>query len=471
MNKTGSNQKDHVKKHLDMLAKDYDQWKKKNTYFYSNLERYVKRNIIPGSRVLEIGCRTGDMLAASEASYGVGLDISPEIVKIAAKKHPKYIFKCSSPDQLDPNEKFDYVILLNILGYVNDIASLFDDVYKVCHPKTKILVTTVNPWWDSILTLFEKLKMKIPSAPHNFIEKANLTKMIDSSDYTISYTGYMTLCPKFVPVLSFLANTIGVRVWGVRLLSILQYMILKPKPENKTDLGYGCTVVIPCCNEEDNIEEAVRRVPKMGKNTEIIVVNDGSTDGTAGVVSSLEKEIPGLRLIDYSPNRGKGYAVEQGFNAASEEVMMILDADMTVIPEELPRFFNLLNKGVCRFVNGTRMIYPMQEKAMKKLNLLGNNVFGAVMTFLTGQRLTDTLCGTKALYKRDYKRIRMGVDKWGDFDLLFGAAKNGDKIMEVPVHYMSRKAGKSKMKTLSHGIHLTKVCIRGFKELVLGLQK
>jgi glycosyltransferase involved in cell wall biosynthesis len=146
---------------------------------------------------------------------------------------------------------------------------------------------------------------------------------------------------------------------------------------------------------------------------------------------------------------------------------MILDADIAVPPEELPRFFEPLNKGICDFVNGSRMVYPMEKESMRFLNLLGNKAFGLIMTFLVGQNITDTLCGTKALYKKDFKYIKMGADKWGDFDLLFGIAKLGGIIVEMPVHYMARKSGKSKMKTLQHGIHLLRACFRGFKELIL----
>jgi len=459
--------KGKVKKHLDVLAKDYDQWKSKNSYFYENIQAFIKRNVIPGSSVLEIGCRTGDMLDSAEPSRGVGLDISPEMIKIAGDKYPQYEFLCSTVSNYKSEEKFDYILLINILGYVNDVTGLLENVYRFCHTTTKIIITTVNPWWDSILTMSERLKAKMPSAPHNFLEKGNLTKIIDSLDFSVSYSGYMLLCPKYFPIISFIANSLGTRIIGMKLFSFVQYMVLRALPESKGYLGLGCSVVIPCYNEAGNIEEAVRRIPRMGKETEIIVVSDGSTDRTSEIVRDLQKEMPNLRLIDYSPNRGKGFAVKQGFDAASQEIMMILDADMAVPPEELPRFFNLLNKGVCSFVNGTRMVYPMQDRAMKLPNLLGNKIFSFIMTFLTGQRLTDTLCGTKALYKKDYKRMKMGVDKWGDFDLLFGAAKNGDKISEIPVHYMSRKADLSKMKSLSHGIHLLKVCIRGFKELVL----
>ena len=146
---------------------------------------------------------------------------------------------------------------------------------------------------------------------------------------------------------------------------------------------------------------------------------------------------------------------------------MILDADLTVAPEDLPLFFDPLNKGICRFVNGTRLIYPQEDQAMRFLNLLGNKLFGLVMTFLLKDNISDTLCGTKALYKQDFQYINMGVDKWGDFDLLFGSAKLGNRMLEIPIHYGKRVAGKSKMKALQHGLHLVAVCWRGFCELVL----
>jgi len=276
----------------------------------------------------------------------------------------------------------------------------------------------------------------------------------------------MLLFPKRIPLLSYLANSFGVRIWGINRLSSAQYMIIQPTAKNENDLKLGCSVIIPCYNEQDNVEEAISRIPKIGKETEIIVVNDGSTDSTAQKVKDLQNKFSNLKLVDYSPNRGKGYAVKKGFEAAAHEVIMILDADISTPPEELPRFFDPLNKGICQFVNGTRMVYPMQEQAMRTLNLFGNKIFGYIMSFIAQQNLTDTLCGTKAMYRSDLKRIRWGLDKWGDFDLLFGAARMGNKIMEVPVHYMSRKSGESKMKSFRHGLHLLNACLKGFRHLI-----
>ena len=459
--------KENVCKHFDLLAKDYDGWKKKNTYYYNGIKSFLKKSVRPGAKVLEIGTATGEILAAAEPSLGVGIDISPEMIKVAKQKYPQHNFFAAAIEEFSYAEKFDYIIMADLIDHVYDIIGLLENAHRFCHAQTKIIITAINPWWEPLLSFMEKIGAKMPEGPHNFLEHRNLSKFIETIDFAINQTGYLLLFPKYLPLFSWFANSVGVRIWGINKFSFVHYMILRPLPKNETDLGFGCSVVIPCYNEEGNIEEAVRRTPKMGKYTEIIVVNDGSTDKTADKVRVLQAEFSNLCLIDYSPNRGKGYAVKEGFNAATQEVMMILDADMSVMPEELPYFFNILNKGLCDFVNGTRLVYPMQDQAMKFLNLLGNKGFSLIMTFIAGQHLTDTLCGTKAMYKKDYRYIKLGVDKWGDFDLLFGAAKLGHKIMEIPVHYTRRRSGESKMHAFRHGLHLLKACFRGFKDVVL----
>lgn len=456
-----------VRAHFDGIAKDYDNWKNKNGYYYRNIKAFVRKNIRPNSRVLEVGCGTGEILETTRPAYGVGVDLSPEMVRIAKAKYPQFKFFCSPIEDFRSQEKFDYIVLVDVLDHVYDIVTVFESLYRLCHPTTKIIITTINPWWDPLMKFLEKMKAKMPEGPHNFIEERNIRKTLELLNFSINYSGFLLLMPLDVPLVSYLANTIGVRTLGLRKFSAVQYMTLHPTMENTVDLGLGCSVIIPCHNEEGNIENAVRRIPQMGKGTEIIVVNDGSTDRTAERVRAMQKDHPNLKLIDYSPNRGKGVAVDQGFRAAKQEVIMILDADLSVMPEELPRFFTPLNKGLCQFVNGSRMVYPMESQAMRTLNLLGNKIFGLLMTFITGQNLTDTLCGTKALYRMDYQHIKMGLDRWGDFDLLFGAAQLGNKIMEVPVHYMERRSGESKMKTFRHGFHLLRACLRGFRELVL----
>jgi ubiquinone/menaquinone biosynthesis C-methylase UbiE len=458
--------KESAKHHFDSIAKDYDYWKEKNRYYHDVIKSFVLRNIRPQAKVLEIGCGTGAILSATNPSLGVGVDISPGMIQIAKAKYPQYQFYSTPFENFQLDEKFDYIIMIDVVDHVYDVIDVFKNISRFCHPRTKIILTTINPWWDPILDLMEKFHAKMPEGPHNFIEKRHIKNMMELVDFRVNFSGYLLLFPKKIPILSYLANTVGIRTWLINKFSSVQSLVIQPMVRNNPDLGYGASVIIPCYNEEGNIADAIRRVPPMGARTEIIVVNDGSKDKTADIVRGMQKDYPNLRLIDYSPNRGKGYAMQQGFAAAQEEILMILDADMSVPPEELLRFFEPLNHGKAEFVNGTRMVYPMENQAMRTLNLFGNKLFSLMMTYIVQQNLSDTLCGTKAFYKSEYAYYKMGVDKWGDYDLLFSAAKRGNRILEVPTHYKTRVSGESKMKTLRHGIHLLKACIKGFKEIV-----
>ncbi len=229
--------------------------------------------------------------------------------------------------------------------------------------------------------------------------------------------------------------------------------------------SYSVSVIIPCKDEADNIAQAIQAVPPIGAFTEIVVVDDGSTDGTAEIVKNLKLKIENLQLISYQPNKGKAYAVTAGFKAARGDIVMIWDADMTVPAEELKKFYSPIAQGKADFTNGTRFTYAMQKGAMKLINYIGNKLMGLVFSWVLGQRVTDTLCGTKALLKKDWQKIPMDLDPWGDFSLLIGASKNGLRIMDVPVHYRARVAGKSKMKAIKHGLILLTSAMRGIMEL------
>lgn len=229
-----------------------------------------------------------------------------------------------------------------------------------------------------------------------------------------------------------------------------------------------CSVVIPCYNEVDNVGDAIRRIPAMGLYTEVIVVDDGSTDGTGDAVRRLLPHHSHLRLISYTSNRGKGYAVKRGFEAARGDILLILDADLSVPPEDLPRFVEPLVAGKARFVNGTRLVYPSEPGAMGMVNKIGNHIFSRILSLLIGHPITDSLCGTKALFREDFVRISMQDTSWGDFDLLCGAALLNLPLVEVPVHYRRRVVGTSKMRPFKHGLILLKVCAGWFVKLKLG---
>ncbi|MDP8234190.1 MAG: glycosyltransferase family 2 protein [Candidatus Saelkia tenebricola] len=221
----------------------------------------------------------------------------------------------------------------------------------------------------------------------------------------------------------------------------------------------SCAVIIPCYNEEENIQECIKRIPKTGDFTEIIVVDDGSTDATLEKAQQLHPLFNNLKLIKISSNKGKGNALKEGFNKATSDILIILDADMSVAPEDLPKFIQPLIENKSILVNGSRFILPMEKGAMNIPRRIGNKTFSFIFWMLSGMKVTDTLCGTKAFLRQDYQKMIWGKCPWGDFDILFNAVRMNLKLVEIPTMYHLRVQGKSKMKTVKFGLKFIITCL------------
>lgn len=446
------------------LSKNLDYWREKNWYFHNSLQNIFKNQIPEGSNVLQIGYGLGDILGALYPKNAVSIDEDERLLSISKRRYPSIDFRYSKPEEIKLNKKFDYVILPNSVDHFYDIQSVLENSLGFTNPNAKLIITSTNPRWQQLLDALESAGLKRPEEPKNWLRLKDLENVVELSGYELEESGYKVLLPMHVPLLSKWINN---KLQGNNVLAqfcLVQYVIAKKaKPKKLKDLT--STVLIPCFNEEGNVRQAIETVPKMGKKTTVLVVDDGSTDKTVSIVKQMQKTNKNLKLISYRPNRGKGIAVKTGFDAANTDVIMIQDADMTVPPEELPRFFAPLASGKADFINGTRLIYPMEDQAMRQANLVGNLVFSWIFSWLLGARVTDTLCGTKALFKKDYKKIKMTGRSWGDFDLLFGAAENKLRIKEVPVHYKKRVAGESKMKAFKHGVVMLQNSLEGLWRL------
>jgi glycosyltransferase involved in cell wall biosynthesis len=272
------------------------------------------------------------------------------------------------------------------------------------------------------------------------------------------------LFPKHIPfVTTFLNGFVG-SVPLINLLALTNWIVARPLPREIDETSVS--IVCPCRNEQGHIAELIDRVPDFGVPTELIFVEGNSTDGTRGEIRRQIEAHPDrdIRLVPQT-GKGKGDAVRTGFAAAKHDVLMILDGDLSVQPEDLPKFHRGLVDGRAELVNGSRLVYDMEPGAMRFLNMIGNRVFARLLKGIMGQQVKDTLCGTKVLLKRDYDRISAGrsyfgeFDPFGDFDLLFGAARLGLKIVDLPVRYHPRTYGETNISRWAHGWLLMRMAL------------
>ncbi|MGZ9137919.1 MAG: glycosyltransferase [Candidatus Deferrimicrobiaceae bacterium] len=458
---------------LDTQAPDSDRWKRKNRYYYEMIERIVRFHVPPGSSVLEIGCGTGDLLAALEPSRGVGVDISPKVVEIARAKHPGLSFLVGEAEDLPLSEPFDYVVLSDLIGYLDDVQRSFEQLNRVCHTRTRVIITYYNYLWEGVLRAGERLGMKRPQPDQNWLALGDLQNLLSLAGFQTVSMGYKVLLPVRIPLLSSLCNRVLANLPLLRKLCLVEFIIARPAPVAVPENTLSCSVVVPARNERGNIEDAVRRIPEMGRHTEIIFVEGNSRDGTAEEIERVIAAHPErtVKLVRQGSGVGKGDAVRKGFAAATGDVLMILDADLTVPPEELPKFLKTLASGSGEYIHGSRLVYPMEKQAMRFLNTLGNKFFSLAFTWLLDQRFKDTLCGTKVLYRRDYERIAAGrsyfgdFDPFGDFDLIFGAAKLDLKIVEIPIRYRERTYGTTQISRFRHGWLLLRMCLFALRRI------
>lgn len=458
-------QKRQLSRYFETVAPEWDIWQRRNRFYHSTIQKLIQGIIPPQETILDIGSGTGDMLASLKTLRGVGLNISAELTTLARQKYPHIEFRTVAVDEVELPDGFrpSYITMVNMLDYVYDVWDIIEHVQPHLSEDTLLVIMTSNPLWATILRGASKVGLRIPDSPRNFITNKDIGSVLRLQGFDIVEEGLLLPVPKYIPLIADVLNTLIPELPILRYISSVQYITARPRIDRP---ALSCSIIIPCHNEEGNIVECVRRVPDMGIWTEIIVVDDGSTDGTRAHVQQLMQEDKRLRLVAFDHNQGKANAVRAGFIAALGDVLMILDADMAVMPEDLPKFFYPLQNGRADFVNGTRLVYPMQGKAMKLTNFLGNKAFCFLISWVIRQRVSDTLCGTKAFFRRDFLRMPLqGKDRWGDFDFLFGAARLRLRILEIPVHYQERRAGSSKMRVLRDGFLFLRACWHGWQAL------
>lgn len=465
----GAGEYDSIIAFFDGFAEEEDRWLRKTAGYHLALQGIAASFVPDSQRVLEIGCGRGDLLAALRPSVGVGVDVSEGMTNAARRRHPGLRFVQAAGEDLDLGETFDYIVLSDVVSYVYDLQALFATVARHSHPRTRVLLSTYSNAWRPLLSLAALLGLRPRRPVRNWVAPRDLANLTELAGLEVVAERKEILAPTRSRLLSRVLNGVLAHTPGVRALTLSHWIIARPAPVAVS--AWGVSVVVPCRNEAGSIADIVERVPEMGRETELIFVENGSTDDTR---SRIEEEIANsdrqMRLI-VREAAGKWNAVKAGFADARHEVLMILDADLTVAPEDLPKFYDALASGRGELINGSRFVYGMESGAMRFLNLFGNKFFAGVMSRVLGQYVKDTLCGTKVLLQEDWQRIRslrseLGPDDpFGDYHLLLGAALLGLRILNVPVRYGARTYGESNMQRFSYGGTLTRLALAGYRRL------
>lgn len=453
--------------HWDSVAAAFKDRPRVARSYHRRLERVFRFVVPTGARVLEIGCGTGDLLAALAPTDGVGVDFSPAMLAEARRRHPQLRFVEADAHDLSSIEgTFDVIVLSDLLDDVWDVQQVLSSVRRCCHPGTRVVANFFSRLWEIPLRVATYLKLARPVLKQNWLTVPDVANLFRLSDFRVIRSWQEVLCPLPIPVLDSFANRVLVRLGGIRNLALANFMVARPiRLHDEAAPASSVSVIVPARNEAGNIAAVFARTPPMGAGTELIFVEGHSSDDTYG---AIEREIAAhpqrpARLLRQT-GRGKGDAVRLGFSVARGDVLMILDADLTVPPEDLPRFYDALQSGKGEFVNGVRLTYPMDERAMRFFNFLGNKFFSLAFSWLLGQPIKDTLCGTKVLRRDAYMAIAANrsyfgdFDPFGDFDLLFGAAKLGLELIELPVRYRERTYGTTNIRRWSDGTLLLKMC-------------
>lgn len=462
-----------TRQHLEQIKAHFEQDQSVTgaTRSYRRTLAHYFNLIIPAdATVLEIGCGSGALLEFLNARHVFGVDISPAQVERARQRLPWGTFEVQAGETLDLGGRtFDYIIVSDTLNLAADVQQLFERLHTVAHRETRLVVNFHNSLWRPLLSVSRALGLARPSPQSSWLSTYDVRSLLSLTGWDTIKTAPRILCP--LPLLG--VGTLVNRFFAPLAPWFCLSVFAVARKASLAARECSVSVVIPARNESGNIENAIRRTPDMGAGTELIFVEGNSTDDTWAEIQRVEQKYRDHRKIRIlrQSGRGKGNAVRDGFAVAEGEILMILDADLTMPPEELPKFYEAVVSGRCDFANGSRLVYPMEGRAMKFLNLCANKAFSILFSWLLRQPIKDTLCGTKVLSAAHYRQIVANrayfgdFDPFGDFDLLFGADKLNLKIVDIPIRYRDRTYGETNIQRWKHGWLLLRMVVFAAKKL------
>ena len=452
-------------RHWNQVARQLETWTGWGGYYHRRLTQVYQSLVSPGQSVLELGCARGDLLEALQPALGVGVDFSEEMINAARRRHPQLRFVQADAHALNLSEKFDVIILSDLVNDLWDVQTVLRQVAQLTTPRSRIIINSYSRLWEPILNVAQLLGLAKPTLYQNWLTVEDLASLLSLADCEVIRRSQEILLPLPILLLADVCNRFLVKLWPFKYLALTNFIVARPQPDARDKRPF-VSVIVPARNEAGNIPDIFARMPQMGECTELVFVEGHSGDNTYSAIEAAIGAHPErcCQLIRQA-GVGKGDAVRLGFARARGKMLMILDADLTVPPEDLPRFYEALCSGKGEFINGVRLVYPMEKQAMRFLNLLGNKFFSLAFSWLLGQPIKDTLCGTKVLWKKDYDAIAANrayfgdFDPFGDFDLIFGAVKLNLKITDLPIRYRERTYGTTNIQRWKHGWLLLRMVI------------
>jgi len=462
----------------EKFASERERWIELNKYFHTEDARYMSHLIPKGLRVLDLGCGTGYLLSALKPERGVGIDFSPRMIEIARLLHPNLEFVTG--DIEDPavlagiEGSFDVIFLSDTIGSLDDCQATLTSISYLCTPETRVVISYFSRLWRPVLAVAKSVGFQMPSLEQNWLAPEDIGNLLHLANFEVVKREWRQLIPFRLFGVGPLINRLIAPLPIVRRACLRSYIVsrLDDGINNRLNIPKSASVIVPCRNEKGNIEMVIKRLPSFCIDLEIIFVEGHSKDETLLEIRRVIAAYPDKNIkLFIQDGIGKGNAVRKGFDMASGDLLFILDADLSTPPEAIPKFYEALTTGKAEFINGSRLVYPMQKEAMRFLNLVANQIFSWLFTWLLNQRFTDTLCGTKALSRIHYKQIVANrfyfgeFDPFGDFDLIFGAAKLNLKIVEIPVSYKARSYGTTQISRFRHGLMLMRMVIFAWRKL------
>jgi len=451
--------------HWDQVAIKMDHWQSLGKFYSKRLSQIYQFLIPPGKRVLELGSGLGDILADLHPEYGLGIDFSPEMVKRAQQRYPELHFMVGDAHLFEiEQDPFDFILLSDLVNDLWDLQALFERLPRLCHSGTRLIINFYSRLWEFPLFLARRMGLAKPEMTQNWLTRDDVDNLLYLSRFESIRNWHEILLPLPIPLLAPFTNRFIARIWPFNHFSMTNFTLARPAPKQQSEKRVS--VIVPARNEAGNVPAIFERVPEMGSGTEMIFVEGNSNDNTYAAIEQAILEHPERNALLFEQTGvGKGDAVRLGFKKATGDILMILDADLTVPPEDLIVFYDALVSGKGEFINGVRLVYPMEQEAMRFLNFLGNKFFSLVFSWLLGQPIKDSLCGTKVLWKKDYDDIVANrsyfgnFDPFGDFDLIFGAAKLNRKIVDLPIRYRERTYGSTNIHRWEHGLLLLRMVV------------